>query len=401
MMTSNSILLKNFNTIISANEQGLIKDNKSYLYLEDEIIKSYDYRPSQIEIDCKGKMITPGFVDPHTHPVFLNTRHDEFIMRLKGMSYKQIAKNGGGIISTIDSVNKSSEENIIDNLMLKMDEFIRFGTTTIEAKSGYGLSVDGELKSLSCLESVNKDHAIDIIPTFMGAHAFPKKYQDNPNNYVDIICNEMIPKVADQGIAIFNDVFCEKGYFDIDQTRKIIECGKNFGLKPRLHVDEFEDIGGIELAIEAGAVSVDHLMASNSRSIDLLSKSNVIATLLPGTSFFLNLDDYAPAREIIDKGVSVALATDYNPGSSHMKNMSFIILLSTMKLKMSIEEAFVACTYNAAKSLQLEDSIGSISIGKKADLIIWDIETLEEIPYYFMDAPIQKVIKNGKIAFEA
>ena len=286
MMSNNSILLKNFNTIISANEKGLIKDNKSYLYLEDEIIKSYNYRPSQIEIDCKGKMITPGFVDSHTHPVFLNTRHNEFLMRLKGMSYEQIAINGGGIVSTIDSVNKSSEENIIDNLMFKMDEFIRFGTTTIEAKSGYGLSVDGELKSLSCLESVNNDHAIDIIPTFMGAHAFPKKYQDNPNKYVDIICNEMIPKVADQGIAIFNDVFCEKGYFGIDQTRKIIECGNSFGLKPRLHVDEFEDIGGIELAIETGAVSVDHLMASKSRSIDLLSKSNVIATLLPGTSFF-------------------------------------------------------------------------------------------------------------------
>ena len=181
MMTSNSILLKNFNTIISADEQGLIKDSKSYLYLEDEIIKSYDYKPSHIEIDCKGKMITPGFVDPHTHPIFLNTRHDEFLMRLKGMSYEQIAINGGGIVSTIDSINKSSEEKIIDNLMFKMDEFIRFGTTTIEAKSGYGLSVDSELKSLSCLESVNKDHAIDIIPTFMGAHAFPKKYQNNPN----------------------------------------------------------------------------------------------------------------------------------------------------------------------------------------------------------------------------
>ena len=401
MNKTQTILLKNINSIVSANHQGLSTFNSSFLFLEDGVIKSFESQPADIEIDCNGKMITPGFIDAHTHPVFYDTRHKEFLLRMKGASYEEIAQNGGGIVSSREGVMNTPIEYLVEKIISRMDQFIRYGTTTIEAKSGYGLDLDNELKSLSCIDMVNKKHPIDLVATFMGAHAIPSEYKSNKKKYIDLICNNMIPAVAEQGIALYNDVFCEKNYFSLEETRKIVKTGKDFGLIPRLHVDEFEDIGGVELAIEMEAASVDHLMATSKESIKALAQNDVIATLLPGTTFFLGKDKYAPARQLIDSGASIALATDFNPGSSHLKNMSFIIILSLMKMNLSVEEAFIASTFNAAKSLQLEDSIGSIEIGKKADLIIWNIDSIGEIPYHFMDAPIQKVIKSGKIAFEA
>jgi len=238
-------------------------------------------------IDCKNKLVTPGFVDPHTHPVFYNGREEEYSMRLAGATYEEIAKKGGGIRSCVDGVRNSSEDELIERVKKRLDRFLRLGTTTIEAKSGYGLDTESELKSLSVLEKVNQEHTVDIIPTFMGAHAFPSEYASNPDKYVDLLCEEMIPAVAKQGFAKYCDVFCENGYFTVEQSRNILETAKQYGLIPRLHADEFEDSGAAELAGEVGAVSADHLMAVSKKGIKALRNGNVTATLLPGTTFFL------------------------------------------------------------------------------------------------------------------
>lgn len=346
--------------------------------------------------DCKGKLVTPGFVDPHTHPVFLNGREEEFGLRLQGATYQEIAEKGGGINSSLNGVRNATVGELVEAVTKRMDRFLKLGTTTIEAKSGYGLDVESELKSLKVLDIVNKIHPIDIIPTFLGAHAFPPEFVNDHDGYVDLICNEMIPAVTEQGIAKYCDVFCENGYFDVIQSRRILETAKQYGLIPRLHADEFEDSDAAELAAALGAVSADHLMAVSDAGIAKMAKANIIATLLPGTTFFLGSANYAPAKKLIDEGVIIAIATDYNPGSCHIQSMPFIISLACIYLRMSVEEALLAATYNSAKTLQLEEEVGSIEVGKKADLIIWDLDNLIEIPYNLTDVPIIKIMKNGQ-----
>jgi imidazolonepropionase len=346
--------------------------------------------------DCQNRLITPGFVDSHTHPVFLNGREEEFGLRLQGATYQEIAEKGGGINRSLNGVRNATVEELIEAVTKRMDRFIKLGTTTIEAKSGYGLDVESELKSLEALDIVNKNHAIDIIPTFLGAHAIPPEYKSNPDGYIDLLCNEMIPAVAEQGIAKYCDVFCENGYFNVIQSRRIFETAKQYGLISRLHADEFEDSGAAELAAELGAVSADHLMAVSDVGIAKMAEANITATLLPGTTFFLGSTNYAPVKKLIDAGVKIALATDYNPGSCHIQSMPFIISLACIYMGMSAEEALLAATYNSAKTLQLDKEVGSIEVGKKADLIIWDLENLIEIPYNVTDIPIVKVIKNGQ-----
>ncbi len=352
-------------------------------------------------INCEGKMVTCGFIDSHTHPVFYNKRDKEYAMRLAGLSYNQIAEKGGGIISSLEGVRKSSKSQLIEKVEERMNRFIANGTTTIEAKSGYGLNTESELKSLDVIGEVNKSHDIDMVPTFMGAHAFPKEFRSSRADYIKTICDEMIPAVANQGIAIFNDVFCEDGYFSVNESRLILETGKKYGLKARLHADEFSNSGGAALASEVNAFSADHLMAVSDEGISKLSKTNVVATLLPGTTFFLGKNTYAPARKLLDAKITVALATDFNPGSSHIQSMPFIITLACMHMGMTVEEAYQSATYNGAKALGLENDVGSIEVGKKADLIIWKLDSLLDIPYYVSNHPISKVIKNGKIVFEA
>ena len=347
--------------------------------------------------DCQNKLVTPGFVDPHTHPVFMNGREDEFGMRLKGVTYQEIAKEGGGISSSIKGVREASVEELVLAVTDRMDRFLRLGTTTVEAKSGYGLDIDSELKSLEVIDIVNRSNVIDIIPTFLGAHAFPPEYANDHNGYVELLCNEMIPAVADQGIAKYCDVFCENGYFNVDQSRRILNTAKENGLIPRLHADEFEDSGAAELAAEVKALSADHLMAISDDGISKLAESDVTAILLPGTTFFLGSTNYAPLKKLTAAGIPIALATDFNPGSCHIQSMSFIISLACIKMGMSVEDALLATTYNSAKTLQIEQKVGSIEAGKQADLVIWDIEKLIEIPYNVSDVPIQKVIKHGKI----
>lgn len=347
-------------------------------------------------IDCNQKLVTPGFVDAHTHPVFTNGREKEFTQRVSGKSYEEISLSGGGINSNIKGVRESNETELLDIVMGRMDEFLSLGTTTIEAKTGYGLDTESELKSLRVLDNVHNNHQIDILPTFLGAHSIPDEFNGNANAYVNLICNEMIPAVSKQGIAKFCDVFCEVGYFDLLQSSKILKTAMKYNLTPRIHSDEFSNIGGTKLASEVQAVSADHLMEISDDDIDLLTNSDTIAILLPGTTFFLGKEKYAPARKLIDRGVHIAIASDFNPGSCHIKSMPFIIGLSCIYLGLSIEEALKAATWSGACALNEQERIGSIEVGKQADLIIWDLDKIEQIPYNLTSAPIKNVIKAGE-----
>ena len=394
-----SIILKNIGCLVTANADGVASFENTSILIENGKIAAIGDRQSENAIDCGGKMVTCGFVDSHTHPVFLDNRDEEYAMRLAGATYEKIAEKGGGIVSSVEGVRNASEDELIDKVSQRMDRFIAGGTTTIEAKSGYGLDTESELKSLSVIHKVHKSHAIDLIPTFMGSHAFPQEFADDHDGYVNLICNEMIPAVAAQGIAVFNDVFCEEGYFTVAQSKRILETGKKYGLKPRLHADEFVDSGAAELAGEVGAISADHLMAVSADGINALVENNVIATLLPGTTFFLGKSTYAPARELINSGITLSLATDFNPGSCYIQSMPFIMTLACMHLGMTVEESFQAATYHGAKALDLEDKIGSIKVGKSADLIIWGISSLLDIPYYVSNHPIRYVMKNGEFVF--
>ena len=394
-----SIILKNIGCLVTANADGVASFENTSILIENGKIAAIGDRQSENAIDCGGKMVTCGFVDSHTHPVFLDNRDEEYAMRLAGVTYEKIAEKGGGIVSSVEGVRNASEDELIDKVSQRMDRFIAGGTTTIEAKSGYGLDTESELKSLSVINKVHKSHAIDLIPTFMGGHAFPQEYSDDHDGYVNLICNEMIPAVAAQGIAVFNDVFCEEGYFTVAESKRILETGKKYGLKPRLHADEFVDSGASELAGEVGTISADHLMAVSKDGINALVENNVIATLLPGTTFFLGKSTYAPARELINSGITLSLATDFNPGSCYIQSMPFIMTLACMHLGMTVEESFQAATYHGAKALELEEKIGSIEVGKSADLIIWGISSLLDIPYYVSNHPIRYVMKNGKIVF--
>lgn len=394
-----SIILKNIGCLVTANADGVQYIKDTSILIENGKIIAISEGESENSIDCGGKMVTCGFVDSHTHPVFLDNRDEEYAMRLAGATYEKIAEKGGGIVSSVEGVRNASEDELMDKVSQRMDRFIAGGTTTIEAKSGYGLDTESELKSLSVMHKVHKSHAIDLIPTFMGGHAFPPEFANDHDGFVDLICDEMLPAVKAQGIAVFNDVFCEEGYFTVAQSKRILETGKKYGLKPRLHADEFMNSGAAELAGEVGAISADHLMAVSADGINALVENNVIATLLPGTTFFLGKSTYAPARELINSGITVSLATDFNPGSCHIQSMPFIMTLACMHLGMTVEESFQAVTYYSAKGLELEDKIGSIEVGKSADLIVWGISSLLDIPYYVSNHSIQYVMKNGEVVF--
>ena len=348
-------------------------------------------------IDCNGKLVTPGFVDAHTHPVFVDGRGNEFVTRLAGVSYQEIAKQGGGINASIAAVRNATEIELYDRVIKRMDKFIEMGTTTLEAKSGYGLDTESELKSLRVLDHVNSAHAIDIVPTFLGAHAIPPEFNGDPKGYFTLLCKEMIPAVAEQGIAKFCDVFCEEGYFNVNDSRIILQTAARHNLIPRLHADEFTDSGAAGLAAEIEAISADHLMAVSDQGIKDMAIAGVMAILLPGTTFFLGGHSYAPARKMINAGINIALATDFNPGSCHIQSMPFIISLACLYLDLTIDEALKAATWTGACALNVEQNVGSIEVGKKADLIIWDLDTPEEIPYNVPSVPIQNVIKNGNL----
>lgn len=396
-----SILITNIGRLVSANTDGVTVVENTSVLIENGQITAIGEGAAEHKIDCGGKMVTAGFVDSHTHPVFFNKRDEEYAMRLAGSSYEEIAEKGGGIVSSVAGVRNASKNALVDKVSTRMDRFISMGTTTVESKSGYGLDTVSELKSLEVIDEVNESHAIDMVPTFMGGHAFPNEFVNDHDAYINLICDEMVPAVAEQGIAIFNDVFCEEGYFTVEQSRRILETGKEYGLKPRLHADEFVDSGAAELAGEVGAFSADHLMAVSDAGINRLAENNVVASLLPGTTFFLGKTSYAPARQLMDAGLTVALATDFNPGSCHIQSMPFIMTLACMHMGMTVEEAYQSATYHGAKALGLEHEIGSIDVGKKADLVVWNLDSLLDIPYHVSNHSIQKVIKNGNLVFGA
>jgi len=349
--------------------------------------------------DCENNLVTPGFVDCHTHPVFFDDRSNEFEMRVAGSTYEQIASNGGGINNSVKSLRGSDYNELKQKVTQRMNNFLKLGTTTLEAKSGYGLDLESELKSLAILDEVNTEHRVDIIPTFMGAHAVPKEYNGKPDDYVDHLCKVIIPAVAKQGIAKYNDVFCEKGYFDIHHTEKIFLTGLDYGLLPRIHSDEFANIGGAQLASAMKCISADHLMCVNDKDILKMVEANVKAVLLPGTTFFLGKHKYAPYKKLKDFGLELAIATDFNPGSCNIQSMTFIITLSLIYMGFDINDAIFSSTYMPSKILNIHDTTGSIEEGKNADIIVWDLKKPIDIPYNFSKNCIKTVIKSGNILF--
>ena len=350
-------------------------------------------------VDAGKRVVTPGLVDPHTHPVNAGDRSGEFEMRVAGKSYLEIAKAGGGINATVKAVRKASKKQLIENGRKVMDRMLAFGTTTAEAKSGYGLTTKDEIKMLEAIRELDKEHLIDFVPTFLGAHEIPPEYKKKPDEYVKIVCNDMIPKVAKKKLALFCDVFCEKGVFTPKQTRIILQNAQAYGLRLKLHADEFFNTGGAELAAEFGAISADHLCSVGDEGIHLMHKTGVIPVLLPGTSFYLKLEHHAPARKMIRKGMAVALATDCNPGSSMTESMQMIMTLACQYFGMSTAEVLTASTLNSAYAIGKENEIGSLAPGKYADILIWDVDNYQGIPYHFGVNMVSKLIKKGKEIF--
>jgi len=379
------------NELSFLNNKNIYIDNKKIWKITDK-----DYPFTQL-IDAENSIITPGFIDCHTHPIFSDNRSKEFMQRTNGKTYHEITKGGGGINSSVNSLREKKEDDLYWECFNRIDQFLFNGTTTLEAKSGYGLTLKDEIKSLNVIKRINDNHILDVVPTFLGAHSIPNEYKDNKSEYINIVCDEMIPMVSKNSLAEFCDVFCEKKYFNYDDSYRILKTAIRHGLIPRLHADEFEDSRGLELALELNAISADHLMAANNKMFKKLGKSNVVSVLLPGTTFFLGQSNYVNAREMLDNHCEIAIASDFNPGSCTINSLPQIMFLSMLYCKMTFSEVFKGVTINAAKAINREKSIGLIKEGYNADLLFWDIDSIYEIPYWFNSERLFKVIKNGKL----
>lgn len=369
---------------------GKIFDIDSYVNLQKK------YKKTKI-INFKNKTIIPGFVDSHTHPIFAGSRLNEFEARLRGASYEEIHASGGGIQSTVNATRKASFDELCKNAKFYINTMMKHGTTAVEAKSGYGLSVVDEIKSLKVIKKLQKDLPVDIIATFMGAHSIPKEHKKNRIAYVRMLIDEMLPQIKKEHLAGIVDVFCEEGAFTPEETKKIFAAAKKLGFQLKVHADEFKNLGASSLAAKLKGLSADHLMNINGGDIKMLAKNKTAAVLLPGTTFFLNKDKYAPAREIIDGNVITALATDFNAGSCQTLSMQMVISLAVLKMKMTVEEALNAATINGAYALGLSGKIGSIAKGKQADFCILGVSDYRQMPYYFGTNLVDRVIKKGRI----
>jgi imidazolonepropionase len=348
-------------------------------------------------IDAKGAVVTPGLIDPHTHPVFSKTREEEFEMRTLGKTYEEIAAAGGGIRSSVRDLRQTSRDIIEKKTKARLDRLLKHGVTTVEAKSGYGLSTESEIMQLEIIKRLNEMHPIDLVPTFLGAHEIPDEYRNNRDNYINLLINEMLPIVAKRKLADFCDVFCEENVYTVEESRRIQEGAKNIGLKLKFHADELKSTGGAELAASMGATSADHLVYISDTGIKALTASRTVAVLLPGTSFSLRSKLYAPARKLIESGAIVALATDCNPGSSYSENLPFMTTLASLHYRMTAAEAITAVTVNAACAIGKQDKIGRLEPGLQADMVIWDMEDYREMPYHYAVNLVSQVIKKGKV----
>ena len=354
-----------------------------------------DWNNTEI-IDAEGGMVFPSYCDSHTHLVFAASRESEFVDRINGLSYSEIAKNGGGILNSAEKLKNTSEDELYEDALIRLNELIQMGTGAIEIKSGYGLTLDAEIKILRVIKKLKENTEVTIKATFLGAHALPKEYKDNKQGYMDLVINEMLPKVASEKLADYVDVFCEKGYFTVSDTQRFIKAANKLGISSKTHVNQFNAIGGVKASVDLGALSVDHLEEMAYEDYEALKGSNCMPTILPSCSFFLGIP-YSPAVEMMEKGLPVALASDYNPGSTPSGNMNFVASLGCIKLKMTPEQVINATTINTAYAMGVEKELGSICIGKKANLFITKpISSYAYLPYSFGENIIRKVMINGK-----
>jgi imidazolonepropionase len=349
-------------------------------------------------LDASGKAVLPGFVDSHTHFVFAGYRAEEYNWRLRGDRYMDIMQRGGGILSTVSATRNAKTADLVASGRRRLDAMLAFGVTTVEGKSGYGLDYETEMKQLEVMRTLNREHPVDIVSTFMGAHAVPPDFKGSEERYIDFLIDDVLPEVAKRRLAEFCDVFCEKNVFSIDQSRRLLTKALDFGLKLKLHADEIVEMGGTELAVELGAISADHLLQASDKGMAELARSDTLATLLPGTAFSLR-EPYARGREMIDRGCAVALASDFNPGSCFTQSIPLIFALATLCMNISTEEAISAFTLNAAAAVDRADNIGSIDYGKQADLIILAYPSYTFIPYHIGMNTVETVIKKGKVVF--
>lgn len=387
------------------NELAIIEDGSVWLEngviervgTDDELASVYRERAHEaFVIDATGKLVTPGLIDPHTHLVHAGTRQNEFNMRLNGATYMEIMNNGGGIHATTAATREATHEELYAESKRRLDQFLLHGVTTVEAKSGYGLTLEDELKQLEVAKKLHEEHPVDLVSTFMGAHAVPREYKETPDAFVDLVIEQMIPEVARRKLAVFNDVFCERGVFTPEQSRRILEAGMRHGLLPKIHADEIEPYEGAELAASLGAVSADHLLRASDRGIELMAKAGVIAVLLPGTAFFL-MAESANGRKMIDRGVAVALSTDCNPGSSPTVSLPLMMNLGCLKMGMTPAEVLTAATINAAHAIRCAHEVGSIEVGKKADIAIFDVPDFMTLQYRYGVNHVDTVIKQGTV----
>jgi imidazolonepropionase len=377
----------------------------AFLLLENDIIKSFgtmDNCPNintDLTIDATGKTVLPTWCDSHTHIVYAGNREQEFVDRINGLSYEEIANRGGGILNSAQKLNETSEEEIYLQSKNRLEEIMLQGTGAVEIKSGYGLTVEGELKMLRVIKKLAKDYPITIKSTFLGAHAFPKIYKEDHRGYLDLIINEMLPQIAEHKLADFIDVFLETGYFSVAETEEIMNAGKQYGLRAKIHVNQFTAIHGIAACVKHNALSVDHLEVVTDEDIEALKNSDTIAVALPSCSYFISIP-YTPARQIINAGLPLALASDFNPGTTPSGNMNFVVATACIKMKMTPEEAINAATINGAYAMGISSTHGSITIGKKANIIITKpLHSYYELPYAFGSNLIDQVLINGKLLY--
>ena len=388
-------------------EDGIIKavgkTNDIISQYSEDVLERFDGTDSSDKapdiIDATGKCVMPGFVDPHTHFIFGGYRPEEFSWRLRGESYMEIMQRGGGILSTVNETRKASKEELINAGKKRLDAMLSFGVTTVEGKSGYGLDRPTEIRQLEVMQELNEEHPLDIVSTFLGAHAVPPEYKGKADAFIDHMIHEVMPEVVGRGIAEFCDVFCEKNVFSIEQSKRLLSKAKVMGMKLKLHADEIVQMGGAELAAELGAVSADHLLQASDKGIKEMAEAGVVATLLPGTAFSLK-EPYARARHMIDQNCAVALATDLNPGSCFTESIPLIFALATLYMDITTEEAITALTLNAAAAIDRANTVGSIDPGKQGDLVILEFPSYHYVPYHIGVSTVEKVIKKGNLVFD-